>query len=84
MERPEIARLVNCANKQKLGFGETPSVRALQAIQWMKVWQVHDERIDMVMGSKEEGEEPSAVGRCVLRKNGTKYFKTYSAVSDGS
>lgn len=38
------------------------------------------ERIDMVMGSEEGGEELSAEGRCVLRKNGTKY-KLYS---DGS
>jgi hypothetical protein len=53
-----------------------------QTIQLMKVHEL-GERIDVVMSSEEEGEEPSAEGRCVLRKNGTKY-ELYSAVSDGS
>jgi hypothetical protein len=35
----------------------------------------------MVMDSEEEGEEPSAERRCVLRKNVAKY-KMYSAASD--
>ena len=39
--------------------------------------------VDVVMDREEEGEEPSAVGRCVLRKNGAK-SKWYSVVSDGS
>ena len=57
-----------------------PSVHVLQTIQWMTARHERGEQIDVVMDSEEEGEEPSAEGRCVLRKNGAKY-KPYSAVS---
>lgn len=43
-----------------MGFGERPSVRVLQAVQRMKARNELDERIDVVMDSEEEGEEPSA------------------------
>lgn len=59
LERPEIARLVNCAKEQKVGTGE--------AVQRMKTRHEHGEQVDVVMDSEEEREEPSAVGRCVLR-----------------
>ena len=57
MERPEIeekhgeARLVNWAKEQKFSFGETPSVQALQAIQWMKAQHECGERIDGLIDS---------------------------------
>lgn len=57
-------------------------MHALQAIQRMKARQQRGDRIDVVMDSKEEGEEPSVVERYVLGKTCAKY-KQYSAASDG-
>lgn len=37
------------------------------------MWHERCERIDVVMDSEEEGEEPSEEGRCVLRYNGAKH-----------
>jgi hypothetical protein len=44
----------------------------VQAIQRKKARQKSGERINVVMENEEEGEEPNAVGRCVLGKNGAK------------
>ena len=60
-----------------MGFWRN-AITHLQAMQRMKAWQEHGERIDVVMDSEEEGEEPSVVGRCVLRKNGARHDKEES------
>ena len=45
------SHIVNWAKEQKLGFGESPSVRALRAIQRIKAHQDHDQQMDVVMDS---------------------------------
>lgn len=43
------SQIVNWAKEQKLDFGESPSVRALQTIQRMKAHPDHDQQMDVVM-----------------------------------